>query len=208
MLDRPPTSSRSSVKPSRYPPCRVRKRSNNYVSEKRLVRASGQALCSPDTGAHGPSAGSARHSLRLKDRFALTHRLLFSGRSWDHINIRSPHNAQLLSTYRSVCLHNPFTCMGNRIDYLFERELDRTALSIGSLEHSLECDPDFSFSVFTFFRASWDYFFSGRSPNGSASMRTDLLLAFSSTAEHRLAADRSNQIFLYAQPRMRRHLRC
>ena len=117
MPDRPPTSSRSSAKPSRYSPCRVRKRSNNCVSEEQLVRASGQALRSPDTGAHGASAGSARHSLRLKDRFVLTHRIFFSGWSWDHINIRSPHNAQFLSTYRHVRLHNSFTCMGNRIDY-------------------------------------------------------------------------------------------
>ena len=27
------------------------------------------------------------------------------------------HNAQFLSTYRSIRLHNSFTCMGNRIDY-------------------------------------------------------------------------------------------
>ena len=38
-------------------------------------------------------------------------------RSWDYIKILSPHNAQLLSTYRSVRLHNSFICMGNSIDF-------------------------------------------------------------------------------------------
>ena len=37
--------------------------------------------------------------------------------SWDYINIRSSHNAQFLSTYRSVRLHNSFTCMGNRTHF-------------------------------------------------------------------------------------------
>ena len=41
------------------------------MSEKRLVRARGQALRSPNTGAHGASAG------RALPRFALTHRLFF-----------------------------------------------------------------------------------------------------------------------------------
>ena len=42
-------------------------------------------------------------------------------RSWDYIEIISPHNAQLLGTYRSVRLHNSFTCMENRIDYFSSR---------------------------------------------------------------------------------------
>ena len=175
------------------------------MSEKRLVRARGQALRSPNPGLTGSRRAVQYPALHSCNDY------FFSDRSWDYINIRSPHNAQFLSTYRSVRLHNSFTCMGNRIDYFFERELDRTAPSIDSLEHSLECDPDFSFSVFTFFRASWEphrLFFSGRSSNGSPSMGTDLLFDFLSTAEHRLVADRSNHIFLYARSRMRRHLRC
>ena len=121
MPDRPLTSSRSNAKPSRNSPCRVRKRSNNCVSEKRLARGSGQALRSPDTGAYGGLGGQCKTQLAA-ERPLCTHApiiiFFFSGRSWDHINIRTPHNAQFLSTYRSVRLHNSFTCMGNRIDYL------------------------------------------------------------------------------------------
>ena len=81
------------------------------MSEKRLVRARGQALRSPNTGLTGPRRAVHYPALHLRTGY------FFSGRSWDYINIRSPHNAQFLSTYRTVRLHNSFTCMGNRIDY-------------------------------------------------------------------------------------------
>ena len=75
------------------------------ISEKRVVRASGQTLRSPERGLTGASAGSTRHSLRLKDRFALTHRyIFFRAGSWDYINIRPPHKAQFFSLFRSVRL--------------------------------------------------------------------------------------------------------
>ena len=58
--------------------------------------------------------GSTRHSSRRKDR---THASInFSSRSWGYINNRSPH-AQFLSMYRSVRLHNAFTCVGKRTDF-------------------------------------------------------------------------------------------
>ena len=123
------------------------------MSEKRLVRARGQALRSPNTGLTVP-----RRAGRALPRFALTHRLFFSGRSWDYINIRSPHNAQFLNTYRSVRLHSSFTCMGSRIDYFssgssmethrllfFGPELGLYQQSLASqrsiLEHVSICSP-------------------------------------------------------------------
>ena len=50
-------------------------------------------------GAHGGLGGQCK-----THRFALTHRLCFRARTWDYINIRPPHNAQFLSTFRSVRL--------------------------------------------------------------------------------------------------------
>ena len=208
MPDRPPTSSRSSAKPSRYSPCRVQKRSNNCVSEKQLVRASGQTLSSPDTGAHGASAGSGRHSYRLKYRFALTHQLFFSGRSWDHINIRSQPAWETVSV-------------------IFERELDRNApisvrvIATSGITHGRKtvspsrnpCDSD-PFLVATHNRCSpsWDphrlFFFGPELKRNRINWDRSPVPVFLSTAEHRLAADRSNQIFLHARSRMKRHLRC
>ena len=104
-------SSRSSAKPAVIPGTEYESEVTIVTSEKRLVRASGQVLRSPNTGLTGPRR--AVHYLALHSRTEL----FFSGRSWDYINILSPHNAQFLSTYRSVRLHNSFTCMGNRIGY-------------------------------------------------------------------------------------------
>ena len=92
-------------------------------------------------GARGALASSAKHSLRLKDRFALTHRLFFSGRSWDYIKIRSPSQRSILE-HVSICSLSQFVHLhGKPYRLFFERELDRTVPSIGSLEHSLKCDP-------------------------------------------------------------------
>ena len=71
-------------------------------------------------GLTGTLADSARHSLRLKDRFALTHRLLcyFSGRSW------------AISTFarRSICSPSQFVHLhGTPYRLSFERELDGPA---------------------------------------------------------------------------------
>ena len=53
--------------------------------------------------------------------------IIFFGPKLGLINFARLHNAQFLSTYRSVRLHNLFTCMENRIDYFFERKLDGNA---------------------------------------------------------------------------------
>ena len=113
----------------------------------------------------------------------------------------------------------------------FERELDGTApnlvrvIATIGITHGRKnvspsrnpCDSVFFWSQ-THNRApallncspSWDphrVFLSGRSLNGIAQGK-HLSPSFLSTVEHRLAADRSNQIFLYARSRIRRHLRC
>ena len=114
-----------------------------------------------------------------------------SGRSWDHISIRTPHNAQFLSTYRSVRLHNSFTCMGNRTDFCTsDRHLGIThgRKTVSPSRNPCDSDP-FLVAIHNRCRlhgTHTDIFFSGRSSNGSASMGTDLLFAFLSTAEHRL----------------------
>ena len=79
MPDRLPTSSRSSAKPSRNSPCRVRKPSNNCVSEKRGVRASGQALRSPDTGAHGGLDGQCKTQLAAERPLCTHASIIFFG---------------------------------------------------------------------------------------------------------------------------------
>ena len=56
-------------------------------------------------GAYGGLGGQCKTQLAA-ERFALTHRLFFSGRKLDYINLRPPHNAQFSSTYRSVRLPN------------------------------------------------------------------------------------------------------
>ena len=239
---------------------------------------------SPNTGLTRP-----RRAVHYPALYSRTD-YFFSGRSWDYINIRSPHNAQFLSTYRSVRLHNSFTCMGNRIDYFssgssmepqrflsdlfaftirspawetisiifragarwnrtdfcsicspsqfvhlhgkphrlfFERELDGTApisvrvtATVG-ITHGRKtvspsrnpCDSD-PFLVATHNRCSpsWDphrlLFFGPEPERNRINWDRYPVPFFSSTAAHRLAADRSNQIFLYATSRMKRHRRC
>ena len=87
----------------------------------------------------GASADSARHSLRLKDRFALTHRLFFSGRKlglyqhsttaqrliFEHVSICSPSqfarlNENHINYWRAVL---PPSTAGGR--FFFGPELDR-----------------------------------------------------------------------------------
>ena len=180
------------------------------MSEKRLVRASGQALRSPNTELTGPRRAVHYPALHSRTDF------FFSGRSWDYINIRSPHNAHFLSTYRSVRLHNSFTCTGNRTDYFClgwsPNGTARVIATIG-ITHGRKtvspsrnpCDSD-PFLVATHNRCSpsWNphrYIFF------RAGARTEPH-QLGPTAERRPTADLSNQIFLYARSRMKRHLRC
>ena len=70
-------------------------------------------------GLTGASADSARHSLRLKDRFVLTHRLCFFG-----------PEAGTISTFarRSICSPSQFVHLhGKPYRLSFERELDGPA---------------------------------------------------------------------------------
>ena len=141
-------------------------------------------------GLTGAPADSARHSLRLKDRFSLTHRLFFFGPELGHINIHSPHNAQFLNTHRSVRLHNSLTCMGNRTDFCTsDHHLGITHGRKTVSPSSNPCDSD-PFLVAIHNRCSPSdqhrSSFLGPELDGSASMGTDLLFAFLSTAEHRL----------------------
>ena len=75
------------------------------------------------------------------------------------------------------------------------------------------CDSD-PFLVATHNRCSpsWDphrlFFFGPEPERNRINWDRSPVPFFLSTAEHRLAADRSNQIFLYARSRMKRHLRC
>ena len=115
MLDRPPNSPRASAKPSCNSPRWVRKRSNNWdcYSEKQVNRASGKAFALPGYGGLRRSERTA-----VQDSLRLENRLFFLGSENSYyINIRPPHTAHLLSTHRSVRLHNSLTCMENRTDF-------------------------------------------------------------------------------------------
>ena len=129
----------------------------------------------PNAGALGALTVRALPPLRPKDRFARTRLYLqyFSNRSppRDYIN-SCGISAQFLSTYHSVRLHISFAFMGKRTDYFFRagarmephqfgqlfctRDRAREAPfaflyqppSVGSLDQSLECDPDFFCSHF------------------------------------------------------------
>ena len=133
---------------------------------------------------------------RALPRFALMHRLFFRAGAGTISKFARLHNAQFLSTYRSVRLHNSFTCMGNRIDYFSSgssMEPHRASAHSSILWNVIQIF--FFCSHFFEHRGNHtDYFFSGRSSNGTASMGTDLMFAFLSTVERRLTADRSNQI--------------
>ena len=109
--------------------------------------------------------------------------------SWDYINIRPPHNAQFLSTYRSV-----------RLQFVHLHGTAPISVRVITTSVSLTAEIPFrlqgthvipilfwsQFTIDVRLRTHTDPFFSGRSSNGSASMGTDLLFAFLSTAEHRL----------------------
>ena len=124
------------------------------------------------------SADSARHSSRLKDRFALTHRLCFWG--------RKPGLYQHSTTAQRSVFEHVSICSPSQFARLHENHINYWR---AVLPPSTACGR-------FFFRA------------GARSMGTDLLFGFLSTVEHRLAADRSNQISLYARSHMKRHLRC
>ena len=134
--------------------------------------------------------------------------------------------------FRSICSPSQFVHLhGKPYRLFFERELDGTTpiyvrviatigvthgrKTVSSSRNPCDSDP---FLVETHNRApaflnhspSWDphrLFFSGRSSNG-IEQGNHLSPSFLSTAEHRLAAEHSNQIVLYARSRMRRHVRC
>ena len=91
------------------------------MSEKRLVRARGQALRSPNTGAHGASAG------RALPRFVLTHRFFFFGPelgSYQHLLALQ----RSILEHVSICSPSQFVHLhGKPYRLFFERELDGTA---------------------------------------------------------------------------------
>ena len=113
MLDRSPTSSRLSAKPSCNSPCRVRKRSKNCdcYSEKRVVRASGQALRLPDMGAYGGLGGRCK-----THRFALTHRLFFSDRKLGLYQHSTTAQRSILE-HVSICSPSIRSPAWNRTDF-------------------------------------------------------------------------------------------
>ena len=159
----------------------------------------------------------------LFDLFAFTIR----SPAWETVSIIFRAGARWNRTdFCSICSPSQFVHLHEKPYRLFfERELDGTApisvrvIATIGITHGRKtvspsrssCDSD-PFLVATHNRCSpsWDphrLFFSGRSSNGITQGK-HLSTCFSPTAEHRLAADRSNQIFLYARSRMRRHLRC
>ena len=212
------------------------------MSEKRLVRATGQALCSPNTGLtgprptvhypalhsrtdfffFGPELGLYQHSL-ASQRSILEHVSIFSP-SWDPhrfffragartATIGITHGRKTVSSSRNPCDSDPFlVATHNRCSSSWDphrllfsgRSLNGTTrvnATIG-ITHGRKtvspsrnpCDSD-RFLVATHNRCSpsWDphrFFF-------RAGARTDSH-QLGPTAERRLTADRTNQIFLYA----------
>ena len=159
----------------------------------------------------GPRRTVQEHSLRLKDRFTLTHRLFFRAGSWDyqhsttaqrsileHVSICSPSirspawetapiSVRVIDPSVSLTAERPFSLQGTHVIPILFWSQFTTDVRLH--------DPHRSF----FFRAE---------ARTESHMGDVSRLLFISTAEHRLAADRSKQIFLYALPRMRGHLRC
>ena len=176
---------------SRYAQCRVRKRSNKCGSENRLVKSqrSGVALTERG-GSWGP-----RRFVHLPPSTACG-RIIFGPELGLYQNSLA-FTAQILSTYRSVRLHNSFTCMGNRIDYFSSGSSDGTAPSIGSLEHFRECDPAGAGTISKFARLHNAQFLSTyrsvRLHNSFTCMgnRIDYFLSGSSMEPHRALAHSS-----------------
>ena len=195
------------------------------MSEKRLVRARGQALRSPTTGLTGPRRAVYHPALHSRidhcfgPELGLYQNSLASQRSiLEHVSISSPS--------QFVHLH------GKPYRLFFERQLDRTApisvrvIATIGITHGRRtvspsrnpCDSDPVLvansqsstsvaKVFAFMGPTPINYF-GPEPERNRINWDRSPVPFLYTAEHRLTADRSNQIFLYARSRMRRHLRC
>ena len=176
------------------------------------MRASGQASRSPDVGAHGGLGGQCKTQLRLIDRFALTHRLLFSGRKLGLYQHSTTARRSILE-HVSICspsIRSPAWETAPIFEGVIAPSVSLTAERPFRLQGT-HVIPILFWSQFTIddrlHGTHTDYFF-------RAEDRTELHmgdishLLFISTAKHRLAADRSKQIFLYALSRMRGHLRC
>ena len=128
----------------------------------------------------------------------------------------------------SICSPSQFIHLhGKPYRLFFERELDgnapisvRVIATIG-ITHGRKtvspsrnpCDSD-PVLVATHNRCSpsWDphrlFFFGPEPERNRINWDRSPVPSFLPTAERRLTADRSNQIFLYARSRMKRHLRC
>ena len=122
---RPPTSCRLSAKPAVIPSAKYESEVTIVMSENRLVRARDQALRSPNTGAHGASAG------RALPRFALTHRLFFrAGARTEELGLYQNSLASQRSILEPVSICSPSQLVhlhGKPYRLFFERELDGTA---------------------------------------------------------------------------------
>ena len=153
------------------------------------------------------SADSARHTA-LHSRTDY----FFRAGSWDYINIRPSHSAQFLSTYRSVRpqfvhLHGKphrFCTSDRPLGITHGRK------TVSPSRNPCGSDP-FLVAIHNRCPPSWDphrLFIFWAEARTESHMGDISRLLFISTAEHRLAADRSKQIFMYALSSMRGHLRC
>ena len=137
-------------------------------------------------GAYEGLGGQCKTQLRLEDRFALKHRLFFSGRKLGLYQHSTTAQRSILEhvSICSVCLHGTAPISVRVITTSVSLTAERPFRLQGT-----HASPILFWSQFTIdvrLRTHTDHFFSGRSSNGSASMGTDLLFAFLSTAEHRL----------------------
>ena len=155
-------------------------------------------------GAHGGLGGRCK-----THRLALTHRLFFSGRKLGLYQHSTTTQRSILE-HVSICspsIHSPAW----ETALIFVRVIaPSVSLSAGRpfRLQGTHVIPILFWSQFTIdarlHGTRTDYFLARTESHMGDISR----LLFISTAEHRLAADRSKHIFLYALSRMRGHLRC
>ena len=130
-------------------------------------------------GAYGDLGGRCKTQLRLNAPIIFFGPEAGTISTFDHRSVRlqfvhlhgtAPSSVRVITTSVSLTAERPFRLQGTHV----------------IPTHVI---PILFWSYFTIdvrLRTHTGHFFSGRSSNGSASMGTDLLLAFLSTAEHRL----------------------
>ena len=195
------------------------------MSTKRLVIARGQVLRSPNTGLTGP-----RRAVHYPALHSHTDYFFRAGARTEKLGLypNSFISQRLILEHVSICSSSQFIHLHGKPHRLFfERELDGIApisvqviatigithgrKTVSPSRNPCDSDPFWSHSqsstsvakLFAFMRTTSFCF----GPELERNRTWETSLAFLSTTERRLTADRLNLIFLYARSRMRRYLR-